>query len=566
MKAIAMAIVLLMGFTAAGQTGKVVHLADYLTPGTKDATPALRKAVAHCRAIRAARLVIPKGVYECWPDLAEEKYLFISNNDEGLKRIIFLIEDMEDFEIDGQGAKLVFHGFVAPFLISRSKNIRLHHLSIDWSRTFHSEGKILSTGKDSMDLSISPAFPYRITNDLLVFHDERNTVYPYGGLLEFDPQKRETAFMADDYWTNADVRAAAIAPGHVRIYRKGIKGTKGNIMVFGAGGRQSPAITITDSKDIKVDSMTIFHCGGMGVIAQRSGNITLQHLQVTPAKGRMISATADATHFANCYGAISIRDCLFENQLDDAANIHGIYVQVTKRLSPAEILVALKHPQQMGFDFIRPGMMMELVHSNSLMRYGTAEVQQVERLNKTYTRLRFSAPLPAELTEKDVIAGMGDTPTVDISHCIMRGNRARGILLGSRGRIRVMNNVFHNAGAAILFEGDAEHWFERSGVKNVTIAGNVFDNCNYGVWGNAVIQVGSGIDRQSRKTSRYNNNILIEKNIFKMFSPRLINAYSVDGLVFRDNIIEHTKDYPDQFPHAKAFEIADCDRVVIKSR
>jgi Right handed beta helix region len=551
---------------SAQERSKTVDLAVFLLPekNNKDATAAVRNALQHCRAIHATRLVIPTGIYEFWPEEAAEQYLFTSNNDEGLKRITFLLEDMTDFEIDGQGSQFIFHGVVSPFVINRCKNIRLHHFSIDWKRTFHSEARILKAGGDSMELAITAAYPYKIVNNILVFYGEDNsTIYPYGGLLEFDPVKKETAYMAADYWTNSDITAREISPGHIKIYRPGITGTPGNILTFGAKDRVSSAITVSDSRRIKVDNATIFHCGGMGIVAQRSRDMTLDQIRVTPGNGRVVSATADATHFANCSGNITITHCLFENQLDDATNIHGIYVQVVKQVAANTLLLALKHPQQSGFDFIKPGMVMELVHSNNLINYGQAVVKSAERINKIYTQVVFKKALPAGLVVKDVMAGIADTPFVRIQHCTIRGNRARGILLGSRGKILITENVFHNAGAAILFEGDAMHWFEQAGVKNVSITGNTFDNCNYGVWGNAVIQVGSGIDAQGRKTSRYNSNILIEGNTFKVFDPRLINAYAVDRLVFRNNIVEQTNAYKSSFPAAKAFEIKDSEKVEI---
>ncbi len=99
----------------------------------------------------------------------------------------------------------------------------------------------------------------------------------------------------------------------------------------------------------------------------------------------------------------------------------------------------------------------------------------------------------------------------------MSGNRARGLLLGSRGRIVIERNYFHIAGAAVLFEGDGNYWFEQSGVRDVSIRDNVFENCNYGSlgWGNACIAVGSGIPE--RRQSRYHRNIRIENNVFRGF-------------------------------------------------
>ena len=109
----------------------------------------------------------------------------------------------------------------------------------------------------------------------------------------------------------------------------------------------------------------------------------------------------------------------------------------------------------------------------------------------------------------------------------------------------IEGNTFHIPGAAILFEGDSRFWFEQAGVRDVVIRGNTFDNCNYGVWGTGCIQVGSGIADEFKSTSRYNRNIRIENNLFRVFSPLpLLCVYSVDGLTFRDNRLERTQDYP----------------------
>lgn len=124
----------------------------------------------------------------------------------------------------------------------------------------------------------------------------------------------------------------------------------------------------------------------------------------------MISITADATHFSNCYGFIRMLNCLFENQKDDATNIHGIYAVIDSIMGPQELIVKLVHPAQEGFDFIRPGQQLELVNHKSLIQYGELSVENVERLNKKYTRVCLTAPLPEGTRVKDVVAAMGPYP------------------------------------------------------------------------------------------------------------------------------------------------------------
>lgn len=187
----------------------------------------------------------------------------------------------------------------------------------------------------------------------------------------------------------------------------------------------------------------------------------------------------------------------------------------------------------------------------------------MERLNKKYTRVCLTAPLPEGTRVKDVVAAMGPYPEVLIRACKMRNNRARGLLLGSRGKIRIEKNYFHVPGAAILFEGDGSYWYEQSGVRDVVIRENVFDNCNYGIWGKACIAVGSGIYEQ-RETSRYHRKIRVEENTFHIFDPRLVNLYGVDDFVFKGNRITHTDAYSYQGQEQRPFVIDNCSNIFIQ--
>ena len=93
----------------------------------------------------------------------------------------------------------------------------------------------------------------------------------------------------------------------------------------------------------------------------------------------------------------------------------------------------------------------------------------------------------------------------------------------------------------------------------------MFDNCNFGVWGQACVEVGSGIAKEYRKTSRYNRNIVIEDNLFRVFGPQtLLGLYSVDGLTFRNNRREKSEAYPPRTGDVPQFAIEDSDNVKIE--
>lgn len=553
-----------------GDSESSVSITQFLDPvdGMSDATWAVRRALAYCKEKGIRKLIFPKGVYHFQPRHADERLLYISNNDSGVKRVAFLLEGFQKFEIDGQGAQFVFRGYLLPFYIAKSEGMLLKGFSVDFERSFQSEGRILEVGDGSVDVEFGEAFPYKVKEGALRFYgkgDDSQTEYPASLMLEFDPVRKETAFMAQDYYLGSPaIQAEEIAPGRVRVKVPKVRATPGNVFVFGPSQRLVPGITIEDSREITIKDVTLHNSGGMGVIAQRSGDILIDKLVVTPSQGRILSTTADATHFVNCYGKVSLINGRFENQMDDATNIHGVYVRVTRILSPTELEVQLVHWQQAGFDFLHPGLKVELVSKDSLITLGEARVKSALRLNSIYTRVELDQPIPQEVKVNDVLADSEHYPEVLVRGCTIRGNRARGMLMASRGRTMIENNVFHSPGAAILLEGDGSYWFEQAGVRDLTIRGNTFDNCNFGVWGHSTIEVGAGIKPEQRAGSRYNRNITIENNTFRSFDDTpLVSAYCVDGLRFRGNRIEKTTEYPAYRTQQKRFVISDSDNIDI---
>ncbi|MCX6327028.1 MAG: right-handed parallel beta-helix repeat-containing protein [Bacteroidia bacterium] len=572
----AVKLLLIILFPFCGMAQTYLNMTDYgVKPGDEDATPGLLKALAACKQQADVTLIFTKGEYHFYPEFGTDKYCFISNNDEGLKRIIFPLFEYKNLTIDGQGSSFIFHGFVNPFIIDHSSDVTLENFSIDFFRSFHNEAIILANREDGVDVEIPANFPYEIKNGTLVFTDDyskqqsqtriiKKVEYPYHHSLEFDTKKRETAFMAEDQYLGENpCKAENLGGRRVRVYEKDLAGTVGNTIVFGAANRNYPGFVVSDCSDITFHGVTIYHSGGMGIIGQRTYNITVDHCRVTPSAGRMLSCSADATHFVNCTGKIELSHCLFENQLDDATNIHGIYVQIAKQLSPNEVIVQLKHIQQLGFDFLKEGITVEFVKGRSLITKGTSKVVESERLNKEYTRVVFSSGLPAGISVGDAIAKVRDYPFVHIHDNTIRNNRARGMLLNCRGKTIVENNYFHSPGTALLFEGDARNWFEQGGVNDCEISNNMFDNCMFGVWGDAVIGVKAGIT-EDFEASRYNKNIKITGNTFRTFDDvLLLDLYCVDGLIWKDNKVERTKDYPVVHENPELFRMKNCDNIKI---
>ena len=550
--------------------GGAVYLKDYMDESSAvDAMPAIRAALSDVVKQKATRLVLPSDTIRVKPAKAFEEYQYISNNDPSMKRIAFQLKDIEDFSVEGNGAVLLFTGHISPFNLERCRNISIKDLTIDFTRAFVSEGVITAVGKGFFELEFPDHYDMTFREGNLVFRDEDKDTYPYSNLLEFDPVRKEVAYHVHDYWIwTESSQAEEVGPRRYRFHRDDYgDATVGNVMALGASTRNNPAFTLLDCEGFSLTDVKLYNCCGMGVIAQSSKDIELLRMDVEPTPGsdRVISISADATHFVNCKGYIRMIDCIFRGQKDDATNVHGWYMAVDKVLSPDKLLLRWRNSGQYGIRFIKPGMTLEIVDSQTMESFSRKTVKTVDYLNAEYAEVVFTEQLPEEVKEGDVVAEDDGYPDVLISGCYIGNNRARGLLIGSRGKVVIEKNTFHSPGTAILFEGDGRYWYEQSGVRDVTIRDNVFDNCMYGsaTWGSAVIAVGSGIP--DKEHSRYHKNILVENNTFRGFDNRIVNLYCVDGFTFRGNKIEFTDaDYPAFGSPEERFIFNNCDNVIVE--
>ena len=532
-----------------------------------DCTPAVRAALEHCRATGAHRLVFPKGRYVFHPDYAAEQYLFMSNNDSGLRRIAFLIENFSGLEIDGQGSEFLFHGRIVPFVVEHSSRVFIRNVSVDWDVPFHCEGKIIASDEAGMELEIPEQYPYKVANGRFQSLGPSAEGWTLYHLLEFDPARQETAYGAADYFGVQDkFRVEEAGPRRIRL--RGPLASPlprpGNVMLLSDSRRMYPAFFVTDTEGFTLADTSIFHAGAMGVIAQRSADLRLSRVNVLPRpdSGRVISTTADATHFVSCRGRIELSDCVFRTQVDDATNVHGIYSKITGQPDDRTVTVRLVHPQQAGTGPIQAGHRLRFISHQTLLPVHEATVVTARRLNDEYTAIEFAEPLPGIIRVDDAVLDLYWQPAETIiRRCTATGNRARGFLLSVGGRIVVEDCRFHTPGAAILIEGDANYWFESGPVSDVTITRNDFDNCNYGPWGRAAIQISPGIKSPFHQEPRYHHNVRIEHNRFEVFFPTLLDAQDTDGLLFRDNQVTPSDAYPPKQPAAPPFVIENCSNV-----
>jgi hypothetical protein len=419
-----------------------------------------------------------------------------------------------------------------------------------------------------LDLAIPSQYPYIVRHSRLVFTGEYGLEYTIDNALEFDVKRRETAYkVVDHFGIGADHRAVEIEPGLVRFYAKFREPSPkpGNMLALIDESRRCPAVTIDRSIEVTLEEVTIHHAGGMGVIAQLSENLTLRRCAVKPPpdSDRIISIRADATHMVCCRGNLTLEDCEFSHQLDDAGNFHNVYTPIVERPSDREVIVRLQHYQQWGLQPYESGHAVELVQTDSLECSGPHIIASVTPLNREHILLEFERPLAFQSRAGFAVGSLHWQADVTVRRTRVHSNRARGFLVTTNGRAIFEDNYFHNPGAAILIEGDANFWYEAGAVSDVVIRRNYFENCNYGVWGRATIDIHPQVEDSCLGLRPFHRNIRIENNEFRSFHGKLLHSHSVDGLIFRNNTICWTSDYPAWGPMEVSLRHDHCKNVEI---
>ena len=184
----------------------------------------------------------------------------------------------------------------------------------------HSEGTIVAVNGPSMQLRIDKKrFPYYVAHQRIFFTGE-NFCYEIPFWMEVDPEKGEPS--EGPYEMGFDIHPRAdygnwkeLEDGLVEVTLDGsgrmnpFDGyTPGHVLVLRHHPRNYPAVYVTDSKDLTFRDIRLYHCAGMGLIAQFTENILLERVAVTgkPESGHWFSLAADATHFVYCRGKIEI--------------------------------------------------------------------------------------------------------------------------------------------------------------------------------------------------------------------------------------------------------------------
>lgn len=499
------------------------------------------KILRHCKAKNIKKLAFEKGEYALDAVFCEQRSLNISNHGlNGPKRIGVLLEGLKDFEIDFNGSVVTSENELIYLAVLGCENVTIKNVTFDNPKTKTLEMRVEEVTPEYIRAKIlTDKSQFFVNGGKILGRYGREYLYlMQGSEFEFNAQTGEIEYGTGDGCLGDHSKITYEDTGGNEYLIRGFTRTPpvGNILVSNTYCRCACGILIDRSKNVKLENVTIHACFGMGLLGQFSENVSLNSFKVKRKDGRFYTCNADATHFVCCKGLIQIENSLFEGQLDDALNVHGMYVRVLEKLNDHTLLLKQMHCQATGLPVFEAEEIVNAVDASSLLPYARKTVAGVEIINDEISEVHFKEPVN-DIRVGDNLENITKSPSVAFVNNEVKNNRARGMLIASKGKTVIKHNYFHTAGAAILFEADGQWWFEAGGTQNVEIFENYFDRCKHGKWGEYVIQFNK-LAKES-ENEYFHDKITVTNNKFTLFCANLVRFDNIRQAEFQNNVIEN---------------------------
>ena len=451
----------------------------------------------------------------------------IEENPQGLRPVALFLKGKKNVCIDGNGAKLIIHGIMTPFLFDECENITLENLTIDYARPTMSEFTILKqTAPAEYLIKIADFSLFDMKNNRIIWHGEKNKNGDYYWQIDY----RDDMTIAMRYDPNTEYVQMMGANGDNRFpsipeFEKTDDLGDGLLKVklkdpnafFPVGCTVQTRNTVRDQiggafvncKNVVCKGLTIRAMHGLGLLAQLCENVTFDGLNINPAKGRTVASNADFFQASNCKGEVVIKNCVCSFGHDDFVNVHGTHLKVLeKNAENNRIKVTFVELHSRGFCPFKAGDEIDFINRLTLLPYGSAVIKNVTQISDLEFLLSLDR-LP-EVNVGDVIENATNTPALTVENNKFGPSTGRGVLCTTRKKIVIKNNVFYKTGGnALCVEDDCNFWFESGYVTDLTFENNKIIDCAYGSLGKGGVPVISVNPQVIKK----DESIYVHKNI-----------------------------------------------------
>lgn len=406
----------------------------------------------------------------------------------------FLLQGLENVTLDFQGATLMFHGRIVPFILDGCKNVHIINLKIDYDRPFYTQAHVLECDPTRMKVRIDEGFDYRVedgylyavsetwekklnVNDCLLWMFDRSGEKEYPIIL---------ALFGPEIFPNDN---PPLPIGQILVEEEGDclvfhgnfpkewdANNGSNSLLFTHEVRDKCTITTVNCEDVYIENLLLIHGAALAIMGMNTKNLYIDHFDMYmdyEGNGRLVTNNADAIHMFNCKGDFVLKNSYMDGLLDDTVNVHNNYLQIVKA-----------EGKDLTCRFVGAGVALEcpLFAEGDRIAVYRGRTQEskgeytVQKVMLDTENQQFIFGLEREIIDVesgDVIENLSGQPTILLENC--KFGRFRGTMrLQSRNTTVIRNCEFANKTDSIIFTGDTTYWFESGPVNDFLI-----ENCRF---------------------------------------------------------------------------------------
>ncbi len=419
-------------------------------------------------------------------------------NPNGLRRVALFLKNKKNIVIDGNGASVVVHGKMTPFLFDGCENITVKNLTVDYACPTMSEFRVVSENNGVYEIKINPECLFRVDGDNLIWYGENGADgNPYwedsyiGNRRHIKVRNPETQTTCDFSRNDLPFETIEQIDEHtlrVTMKNKDVALPVGCTLQTRNIIRDQTGSLFQRCRKLIFENLRIKFMHGLGMVSQFCENVTYRNCDLTPAEGRTVASTADFFQFSGCRGNLVIENCRAWGAHDDYVNVHGTHLRIIEQ-NGNRLTVRFMHGESWGFQAFEVGDELEFIKWNTLKPFGSVTVTAYEKINDTDIVITVEGDIPVLELEKDVVENATWTPCLYVRNCDFGPTSGRGILCTTRGEVIIENNRFRNLwGPALLIEDDCNFWFESGYTKEIVFRNNNVIGCDFGnTWENSPV-------------------------------------------------------------------------------
>lgn len=412
-------------------------------------------------------------------------------NPTGKREAAIYLKDKSDITIDGNGATVLVHGKMTPFVFDRCSNITVKNLIVDYACPTMAEITVVSNNDGECVIKINPECLFRVEGSSIIWQGEPDkNGKPYWedhcvlGRRQVKLLDPATGLFRDFSRADLDFESIEMLDSNtlkVTLKNKNIYFPAGAIIQSRNIVRDQTGSMFQRCKNLVFDGLRIKFMHGLGMVSQFCENVTFRNCDLTPAKNRTAASTADFFQFSGCKGDILVENCKAGGAHDDFINAHGTHLRIIETDKATNgLTLRFMHDESWGFQTFEIGDTIDFIKWDTLIPYASAKVLSFTRINDTDIQVTLDSALPDIEIGKDVVENATWTPNLYVRNCVFGLTCGRGILCTTRGEVIIENNLFEEVwGPTLLLEDDCNFWFESGYTTHVIFRNNRVVSCNY---------------------------------------------------------------------------------------